>query len=99
MIAIVDGVDEIMIVDGQGVDALGEYVFTEGADERSIRLVDDAAGIATGQHKDAIPGIDGDSDHVAVLISGGKALPLGKNLVVRCRFRDRALSSPRMMLL
>src|SRR5215212_4651061 len=32
MIAVVDRVDEILVVDGQGVDALSEDVFTEGAD-------------------------------------------------------------------
>ena len=55
VVAVVGRVDEIILVDGQGVDALCEDVFTERADERSIRLVDDAAGIATGQHEDAIP--------------------------------------------
>src|SRR5918993_1430010 len=76
VVTVVNGVDEIIAVDRQRMDALGEHVFTERAHESSVRLVDDAAGISPGQHEHAILGIDSDSDYVAVPVSRGKALPL-----------------------
>src|SRR5918995_804084 len=76
VVAVVDGVDEIILVYGQRVNALGEQIFSKRADECSVWLVDDAAGIATSQHEDAIPGIHGDPDHIAVPVSRRNAFPL-----------------------
>ena len=82
-VTVVDSEDKILTVDSQRMDPLGEQILTERADKRAVRLVDEAAGLAPGQHEDPILGIDGHSHHVAVTITPGQLFPAGNDVIAR----------------
>ena len=69
VIAVVDDVHHVILVDGDSVGALGEDPLAPGADKISVPVVHDELGILPGHQVYVVLGIDRHPVHVLVDIS------------------------------
>jgi hypothetical protein len=83
VIAAIDDVKEVVCVDGQRMRLIGEDVFAKRGDERAVGFIDEAAGLEPGHREEAILGIDGDPNHIAMPPTSRELLPIGHHLIER----------------